>query len=117
MRAIMIGLVNAIKCSAPWSGQQDSNLRPSAPKADALPDCAMPRPGCRCGLRIHGPAQASKQNARNHATSLFTGKNPVCDPVAGLYAELFSRAGDHLQHAPHGTARRDATLGQGFGVL
>jgi hypothetical protein len=26
-----------------WSGQQDLNLRPSAPKADALPDCAMPR--------------------------------------------------------------------------
>ncbi len=26
-----------------WSGQQDSNLRPSAPKADALPGCAMPR--------------------------------------------------------------------------
>jgi hypothetical protein len=26
-----------------WSGQQDSNLRPSAPKADALPDCAIPR--------------------------------------------------------------------------
>src|SRR5687768_12258951 len=30
-----------------WSGQQDSNLRPSAPKADALPDCAMPRYRCR----------------------------------------------------------------------
>ena len=28
-----------------WSGQQDLNLRPSAPKADALPDCAMPRAG------------------------------------------------------------------------
>src|SRR5690606_33372487 len=27
-----------------WSGQRDSNPRPSAPKADALPDCAMPRP-------------------------------------------------------------------------
>ena len=26
-----------------WSGRQDSNLRPSAPKADALPDCATPR--------------------------------------------------------------------------
>ena len=26
-----------------WSGQTDSNRRPSAPKADALPDCAMPR--------------------------------------------------------------------------
>src|SRR5690348_15295888 len=34
-----------------WSGQQDSNLRPSAPKADALPDCAMPRqPMTRPGL-------------------------------------------------------------------
>src|SRR5258708_5387068 len=28
-----------------WSGQGDSNSRPSAPKADALPDCAMPRRG------------------------------------------------------------------------
>lgn len=26
-----------------WSGQRDSNPRPSAPKADALPDCAIPR--------------------------------------------------------------------------
>ena len=26
-----------------WSGQRDSNSRPSAPKADALPGCAMPR--------------------------------------------------------------------------
>ena len=28
-----------------WSGQRDSNPRPSAPKADALPDCAIPRRG------------------------------------------------------------------------
>src|SRR5262245_55182128 len=26
-----------------WSGRPDSNQRPSAPKADALPDCATPR--------------------------------------------------------------------------
>jgi hypothetical protein len=26
-----------------WSGRWDSNSRPSAPKADALPDCATPR--------------------------------------------------------------------------
>ena len=26
-----------------WSGQEDLNLRPPAPKAGALPDCAMPR--------------------------------------------------------------------------
>jgi len=49
-----------------WSGQQDSNLRPSAPKADALPDCAMPRPQrilaprsarateCKCVQVAHG---------------------------------------------------------------
>jgi hypothetical protein len=30
-----------------WSGRQDSNLRPSAPKADALPGCATPRLGRR----------------------------------------------------------------------
>ena len=26
-----------------WSGRLDSNQRPSAPKADALPNCATPR--------------------------------------------------------------------------
>ena len=26
-----------------WSGRDDSNIRPSAPKADALPGCATPR--------------------------------------------------------------------------
>src|SRR5262245_66601879 len=26
-----------------WSGQQDLNLRPSGPKPDALPDCALAR--------------------------------------------------------------------------
>ena len=41
-----------------WSGRQDLNLRPPAPKAGALPDCATPRlPACfrslshRTGLR------------------------------------------------------------------
>gem|GEM_PF-4078040 len=41
-----------------WSGQQDLNLRPSAPKADALPDCAMPRQNRayreRVGATPHG---------------------------------------------------------------
>ena len=30
-------------CWVKWSGRRDSNPRPSAPKADALPDCATPR--------------------------------------------------------------------------
>ena len=35
--------VGSRSVSGGWSGRQDSNLRPSAPKADALPDCATPR--------------------------------------------------------------------------
>lgn len=31
--------------SKKWSGRQDSNLRPSGPKPDALPGCATPRHG------------------------------------------------------------------------
>ena len=39
-------LAKMIKLCIPlfaWSGQRDSNSRPSGPKPDALPDCAMPR--------------------------------------------------------------------------
>ncbi len=32
-------IINSLR----WSGREDSNLRPSAPKADALPGCATPR--------------------------------------------------------------------------
>ena len=31
----------------PWSGRQDSNLRPPDPQSDALPGCATPRPRLR----------------------------------------------------------------------
>ena len=34
---------NFIEQIKKWSVMQDSNLRPSAPKADALPDCANHR--------------------------------------------------------------------------
>src|ERR1700722_18753443 len=44
-RAISIAL-NAVKSRQwiNWSGRQDSNLRPLAPHASALPGCATPRP-------------------------------------------------------------------------
>ncbi len=32
-----------LRCGKVWSGQRDSNSRHPAPKAGALPDCAMPR--------------------------------------------------------------------------
>ena len=37
--------IGALKTRAPfpWSRRQDSNLRPPAPKAGALPNCATPR--------------------------------------------------------------------------
>ena len=39
-----------------WSERQDSNLRPSAPKADALPGCATLRSG---GAYRHGQTRAA----------------------------------------------------------
>jgi hypothetical protein len=33
----------ALASSFNWSGREDSNLRPLAPKASALPGCATPR--------------------------------------------------------------------------
>src|SRR5688500_8284714 len=35
--------ISASDASRHWSGREDSNLRPPAPKAGALPDCATPR--------------------------------------------------------------------------
>src|ERR1019366_6272089 len=41
----VVGIVNIviIQIFLNWSGRRDSNSRPSAPKADALPGCATPR--------------------------------------------------------------------------
>src|SRR5215207_6057194 len=50
-----------------WSGRPDSNQRPSAPKADALPDCATPRtsrPRPRWLARGTGGGQGTGFSAR-----------------------------------------------------
>ena len=44
-----------------WSGRRDSNPRPSAPKADALPDCATPRHS----HHINSPATTRRRHARS----------------------------------------------------
>ena len=60
-----------------WSGRRDSNPRPSAPKADALPDCATPRldassvaqrllPTRRVQTVQQRPAQPQQQQERQH---------------------------------------------------
>ena len=51
-----------LRRSAPqnsWSGREDLNLRPSAPKADALPDCATPRPARILTATLRGATQWS----------------------------------------------------------
>jgi hypothetical protein len=60
-----------------WSGQRDSNPRPSAPKADALPDCAMPRhvrPTCR---RRQTPTASSRFRACTGARIIRTDPSSV----------------------------------------
>ncbi len=44
------------RTGAVWSGRLDSNQRPSAPKADALPDCATPRRRAAQVQKYHGGA-------------------------------------------------------------
>ena len=45
-----LGLSETMK----WSGRQDSNLRPSGPKPDALPGCATPRLALSLGKGVAG---------------------------------------------------------------
>ena len=58
---------SSIRCRY-WSGQQDLNLRPSAPKADALPGCAIPRP-------VPGPpSDYGSRRPQSRSTTLPHGK-------------------------------------------
>ena len=71
------------------SGRQDSNLRPSAPKADALPDCATPRGPlwiallCSTGKHLKLLHQLIQQRRQ-----LRKGSSPVADGVLFLWREL-----------------------------
>ena len=67
-----------------WSGMQDSNLRPLAPKASALPDCANPR-GAQGRIRTFTP---------KHSTL-----NATCLPVSPL-GHKFGAAGGTRTHNP-----------------
>jgi hypothetical protein len=59
-----------------WSGREDSNLRLSAPKADALPGCATPR-----GIHIVYPLIGRPYNTH---TPLY------CQALCGRHICLFS---------------------------
>ena len=56
---------------AAWSGQQDLNLRPSAPKADALPGCATPRLKASALVRYHVGSPIGKGKPGRDAAVAF----------------------------------------------
>ena len=62
-----------------WSGRQDSNLRPSGPKPDALPGCATPRPKLERIAKLSGRCNASGKplcNQMTHAGQI--GRGEIC---------------------------------------
>ena len=59
-----------------WSGRQDSNLRPPAPKAGALPDCATPRPPTILSDRRNAAVAVTAAGAGGSA--LRAGLAPEC---------------------------------------
>ena len=67
-----------------WSERQDSNLRPSAPKADALPGCATLRSG---GAYRHGQTVPSYGAAKG-----------VLEVRAGRTEEIGAEPGDVVRH-------------------
>src|SRR5271170_223112 len=80
-----------------WSGRQDLNLRPSAPKADALPDCATPR---RKRLWIHGSLKSSKPSVFS-VRSVDFAENRSGNLIARRNIEFLRGARDHFQHRTH----------------
>lgn len=52
---IIIGTETNSWVGLSWSGKQDSNLRPSDPKSDALPSCAISRDGALGKNRTRNP--------------------------------------------------------------
>ena len=56
-----------------WSGWLDSNQRPLAPKASALPGCATPRHGAGGEVRTPDPLFTEQQLYQLSYTSLVAG--------------------------------------------
>ena len=74
-----------------WSGRQDSNLRPSAPKADALPNCATSR------FLLGAPDMSRTRNLQIRSLTLY--------PIE-LRAQVISR-----RISPFGGSYRNRTDG------
>ena len=100
-----------------WSGRQDSNLRPSVPKTDALPGCATPRVRVLLGdvlVNAKGKALGSSLFARlPYVLHWFTlaeasRRTAFAKSLAGLPAEALAKAG-----GPGGTRTPDLAVMSG----
>src|SRR5450432_1308451 len=93
-----------------WSGRRDLNTRPSAPKADALPDCATPRPA---GVRYTSPLRTARTQIACLADVV---KYHGMDPVARPNPQFLGAAAIDLQHGADGFRRVNSSRGQWNGV-
>src|SRR5271168_1836595 len=106
-----------------WSGQQDLNLRPSAPKADALPDCAIPRRK-RLWIPVSPGSSKPRKKAGGGSVTLFSDPLSVTlaeeradDAVARRDAELARGAADDFENGPNRRTGRDEFVRQRFGIF
>ena len=61
-----------------WSGREDLNLRPPAPKAGALPGCATPRLGVHSLFaKINHPKVGSEYRFRSRRCQRFRQSDPI----------------------------------------
>src|SRR6185369_9093498 len=84
-----------------WSGRLDSNQRPPAPHAGALPSCATPRPRTRVGLRTGGH---DSRGARARATgrdAVRAGNALAASRPHGLALQLREQRAHLLLHLGH----------------
>jgi hypothetical protein len=89
-----------------WSGQRDSNPRPSAPKADALPDCAMPR----AGPRVYNLRAGIVAGSQPHATQGGGLRRKLLEK-SSLRAHMLISEGRCIAFDPHSIDVRSVVTG------
>jgi hypothetical protein len=94
-----------------WSGREDLNLRPPAPKAGALPGCATPRPLWLVTARSQRatPSRGTLTLATAaHAVKASMLKTPECGAALAVWRVVARLPSWSLGHAHRHVLHRDA---------
>ena len=91
--------------SEKWSGRLDSNQRPPAPKAGALPGCATPRLSSSLSIP---PARVTRDRSGRHKRLL--GATPCCTSFHPSGDQPTSRWNNRLEEPPGDTIPAHAFL-------